>query len=131
LPGGRRRPADLVERRFTADRLDRRWIADLTYIRTWVGFVYAAFVIDVFSRLVVGWQLPTHLRAELALDARQMALWRRGGAVQGLIDHSNRGVQYTAIRYTERLVEDGIEPSVGSRGDSYDCDDPFAVARVV
>jgi putative transposase len=112
--------ADLVERRFSADRPDQLWVADLTYIRTWVGFVYAAFVIDVFSRLIVGWQLATHLRAELTLDALAMALWRRGGEIQGLVHHSDRGVQYTAIRYTQRLVEAGIDPSVGSRGDSYD-----------
>ncbi len=87
------RPADLVERDFTASRPDQLWVADLTYIRTWVRFVYAAFVIDAYSRLIVGWQLATHLRTELALDALEMALWRRGGAVEGLIHHSDRGCQ--------------------------------------
>src|SRR3712207_2665065 len=114
------RVADLVERNFAARRPNQLWVADLTYIRTWVGFVYAAFVIDVFSRMIVGWQLATHLRTALALDALEMALWRRNGAVQGLVHHSDRGCQYTAIRYTERLDEAGVVPSVGSRGDSYD-----------
>jgi putative transposase len=114
------RPADLVNRNFTATRPNRLWVADITYIRTWVGFVYAAFVIDAFSRMIVGWQLATHLRADLALDALEMALWRRDTAIEGLVHHSDRGCQYTAIRYTERLVEAGVTPSVGSRGDSYD-----------
>jgi putative transposase len=81
------RPADLVRRDFSASRPNRLWVADITYIRTWVGFVYAAFVIDVFSRMIVGWQLATHLRADLALDALEMALWRRQTAVQGLVHH--------------------------------------------
>jgi putative transposase len=114
------RPADLVERDFTAQRPNQLWVADLTYARTWVGFVYAAFVIDVYSRMIVGWQLATHLRTDLALDALEMALWRRDAAVQGLIHHSDRGCQYTAIRYTDRLAEAGATPSIGSRGDSYD-----------
>ena len=114
------RPADLVERDFTAQRPNQLWVADLTYVRTWVGFVYAAFVIDVYSRLIVGWQLATHLRTDLALDALEMALWRRDSAVQGLIHHSDRGSQYTAIRYTDRLAEAGATPSVGTRGDSFD-----------
>jgi putative transposase len=110
----------LVKRNFAASRPNRLWVADLTYVRTWVGFVYAAFVVDVFSRMIVGWQLASHLRTDLALDALQMALWRRGAAVEGLVHHSDRGCQYTAIRYTERLAEAGIQPSVGSKGDSYD-----------
>jgi putative transposase len=114
------RPADLVRRDFTASRPNRLWVADLTYIATWVGFVYAAFVIDAFSRMIVGWQLATHLRTDLALDALEMALWRRDTAVEGLVHHSDRGCQYTAIRYTERLEEAGVQPSVGSKGDSYD-----------
>jgi putative transposase len=114
------RPADLVNRNFTASRPNRLWVADLTYVRTWVGFVYAAFVIDAFSRIIAGWQLATHLRTDLALDALEMALWRRNTRVEGLVHHSDRGAQYTAIRYTERLEEAGITPSVGSRGDSYD-----------
>ena len=114
------RPTDLVERDFSARRPNQLWVADLTYIHTWVGFVYAAFIIDVFSRLIVGWQLATHLRTDLTLDALQMALWRRQTAVEGLVHHSDRGVQYTAIRYTERLQQAGVTPSVGSKGDSYD-----------
>jgi putative transposase len=114
------RPADLVERDFTATRPNQLWVADLTYVRTWVGFVYAAFIIDVYSRMIVGWQLATHLRTDLALDALEMALWRHDAAVDGLIHHSDRGCQYTAIRYTDRLAEAGATPSVGSRGDSYD-----------
>jgi putative transposase len=114
------RPADLVRRDFTASRPNRLWVADLTYIPTWVGFVYAAFVIDAFSRMIIGWQLATHLRTDLALDALEMALWRRDTVVEGLVHHSDQGCQYTAIRYTERLEEAGIQPSVGSKGDSYD-----------
>jgi putative transposase len=113
-------PADLVKRDFTAPRPNRLWVADITSIRTLVGFAYAAFVVDVFSRMIVGWQLATHLRTDLTLDALQMALWRRDARVEGLVHHSDRGCQYTAIRYTERLEEAGVTPSVGSRGDSYD-----------
>jgi putative transposase len=114
------RPADLVERDFTAAAPNRLWVADLTYVRTWSGFVYVAFVIDVYSRFIVGWQVANHLRADLALDALEMALWQRRGDHDGLVHHSDRGVQYLSIRYTERLEEAGIETSVGSRGDSYD-----------
>jgi putative transposase len=114
------RPADLVERQFTAPAPDRLWVADLTYVRTWSGFVYAAFVIDAFSRMMVGWQLATHLRTDLALDALEMAIWRRDTQLDGLVHHSDRGGQYLAIRYTERLAEAGAVTSVGSRGDSYD-----------
>jgi len=114
------RPDDLVERDFSAAGPNRLWVADLTYVRTWSGFVYVAFVIDAFSRSIVGWQIANHLRTDLALDALEMALWRRKGAGAGLIHHSDMGVQYLSIRYTERLEEAGIETSVGSRGDSYD-----------
>jgi len=114
------RPDDLVERKFTAPTPNRLWVADLTYVRTWAGFVYVSFVFDVFSRFIVGWQAASHLRTDLALDALEMALWRRRGDVAGLVHHSDRGVQYLSIRYTERLAEAGIETSVGSRGDSYD-----------
>jgi len=116
------RPDDLVERDFTAPAPNRLWVADLTYVRTWAGFVYVAFVFDVYSRFICGWQAAGHLRTDLALDALEMALWRRRGAGKGLIHHSDRGCQYLAIRYTERLEEAGIETSVGSRGDSYDCE---------
>lgn len=114
------RPADLVERDFTASAPDRLWVADLTYVPTWSGFVYAAFVIDACSRMIVGWRLAGHLRTDLALDALEMAIWRRGGRLDGLVHHSDRGCQYLAIRYTERLADIGAVASVGSRGDSYD-----------
>jgi putative transposase len=115
------RPADLVERNFTATAPNRLWVADLTYVSTWSGFVYVAFVIDVFSRSIVGWRVSSSLHAELALDALEMAIWRRQRHdLTGLIHHSDRGVQYLAIRYTERLADAGAVRSVGSRGDSYD-----------
>lgn len=116
-------PLDLVDREFTAPRPDQLWVADITYIRTFAGWVYAAFVIDVFSRRVVGWQLAMNLRTDLALDALEMGIWTRerdGRDTTGLTHHSDRGVQYRAIRYTERLAEAGAVASVGSRGDSYD-----------
>ena len=114
-------PADLVERRFTAVAPDRLWVADLTYCRTWSGFVYVAFVIDCYSRLIVGWQLARHLRTDLALDALEMAIWmRHTRRLDGLVHHTDRGVQYLAIRYTERLALAGAVASVGSKGDSYD-----------
>ena len=115
------RPLDLVARRFRADAPNRLWVADLTYVRTFAGWVYVAFVVDVFSRFVVGWQASRSLSAELALDALEMALWaRRAKRLDGLVHHSDRGTQYLAVRYTERLAEAGIAASVGSRGDSYD-----------
>ena len=115
------RPADLVERRFTAPAPNRLWVADLTYVATWSGFCYVAFVVDAYSRRIVGWRVSTSLRAELALDALEMAIWsRRGEDLDGLVHHSDRGVQYLSIRYTERLVEAGALTSVGSKGDSYD-----------
>jgi len=115
------RPADLVNRQFEADRPNRLWVADLTYVRTHTGWVYVAFVIDVFSRFVVGWQTSTSLRSDLAIDALEMAIFARSDRdLDGLIHHSDRGVQYLAIRYTERLAEAGVVNSVGSRGDSYD-----------
>ena len=114
------RPADLVERDFSAEAPNRLWVADLTYVRTWSGFVYVSFVIDVYSRFIVGWQAANNLRTDLALDALEMALWQRKGAGESLVHHSDRGVQYLSIRYTERLEEAGIETSVGSQGDAYD-----------
>ena len=117
------RPADLVDRDFTAPRPDRLWVADLTYVRTMSGWVYAAFVLDVYSRMIVGWQVATSLYTDLALDALQMGIWRRqrdGHDLTGLVHHSDRGVQYRAIRYTQRLAEADAVASVGSKGDSYD-----------
>ncbi|MGB3437316.1 MAG: IS3 family transposase [Actinophytocola sp.] len=117
------RPTDLVERDFTATRPNELWVADITYVRTTTGWVYAAFVLDVFSRMIVGWQVATSLYTDLALDALQMAIWRRhadGADLTGLVHHSDRGVQYRAVRYTQRLDEADAVASVGSKGDSYD-----------
>jgi len=117
------RPADLVDRQFVAAAPNRLWVADLTYVKTHAGWVYAAFVIDVYSRMVVGWQISNSLRSDLAIDALEMAIWNRtrvGQVLDGLVHHSDRGVQYLSIRYSERLAENDIVASVGSRGDSYD-----------
>ena len=114
------RPADLVERTFAAPAPNRLWVADLTYVWTTAGFAYTAFVIDVFSRRIVGWRTAASLRTDLALDALEMAIYARGKDLAGLVHHSDRGVQYLAIRYTERLAEAGVVNSVGSKGDSYD-----------
>ena len=114
------RPADLVERDFSVARPNQLWVADLTYVATWAGFVYVALVIDAFSRFIVGWQASRSLRTDLALDALEMATWRRQGRLDGLVHHSDRGSQYLSIRYPERLAEAGAVTSVGSRGDSYD-----------
>jgi len=115
------RPLDRVQRDFTAQRPNQLWVSDLTYVATWGGFVYVAFVIDVFSRRIVGWRVANSLKSELALDALEQAIWERlEGAQDGLVHHSDRGIQYLSIRYTQRLAEAGIEPSVGSTGDSYD-----------
>ena len=113
------RPPDLVDRDFSASRPNELWVADLTYVATWRGFVYVAFVIDVFARRIVGWRVSSSLRTDLALDALEQAIWSRA-ATEGLVHHSDRGGQYLSIRYTERLAEAGMEPSVGSVGDSYD-----------
>ena len=115
------RPLDLVDRDFTASRPNELWVSDLTYVATWRGFVYVAFVIDAFARRIVGWRASSSLRSDLALDALEQALYdRQEDTVDRLIHHSDRGAQYLSIRYTERLAEAGIEPSVGSKGDSYD-----------
>jgi transposase InsO family protein len=113
------RPLDLVERNFTATRPNQLWVADLTYVATCRGVMYVAFVIDVFSRRIVGWRASASQRSDLALDALEQALYDRD-TDGDLIHHSDRGVQYLSIRYTERMAEVGIESSVGSRGDSYD-----------
>jgi putative transposase len=117
------RPRDLVDRRFSAGAPNRLWVADLTYVRTWTGFVYVAFITDVYSRMIVGWQASRSLRSDLALDALEQAIWARSGRgrrLHELVHHSDRGVQYLSIRYTERLAETGAVNSVGSKGDSYD-----------
>jgi transposase InsO family protein len=112
-------PLDRVNRQFTAVRPNALWVADFTYVSTWQGFVYVAFVIDVFSRFIVGWKVSASARTDFVLDALEQALYARR-PVDDLIHHSDRGVQYVSIRYTERLAEAGIETSVGSVGDSYD-----------
>ncbi len=115
------RPLDLVNRDFKVERPNALWVADLTYVATWRGFVYVAFVIDAYARRIVGWRVSTSLKADLALDALEQALHdRRIGERDQLIHHSDRGVQYVAIRYADRLADVGINPSVGSVGDSYD-----------
>ena len=115
------RPADLVERVFSAAAPDHLWVADLTYVWTRAGFCYTAFIIDAFSRRIVGWRVSSSLRTDLALDALEMAIWSRGGRnLSGLVHHSDRGVQYLSIRYTERLAEAEVVSSVGSKGDSFD-----------
>ncbi|MBL9027447.1 MAG: IS3 family transposase [Myxococcales bacterium] len=113
------RPPDLVDRDFSAKRPNQLWVADITYVATWVGFAYVAFVVDVFSRRIVGWRVSRSLKSDLALDALEQALFARPGA-DGVVHHSDRGVQYTSIRYTERMAAAGVERSVGSVGDSYD-----------
>jgi transposase InsO family protein len=114
------RPSDAVNRDFSVARPNALWVADLTYVATWRGFVYVAFVIDAFARRIVGWRVSNSLRTDIALDALEQALYDRRVEQEELIHHSDRGVQYVSIKYTERLGEVGITPSVGSVGDSYD-----------
>lgn len=114
------RPADLVARVFSAVAPNRLWVADLSYVWTRTGFVYTAFIVDVFSRAIVGWRVSASLHTELALDALEMAIFARGSELTGLVHHSDRGSQYLSIRYTERIAEAEAVSSVGSRGDSYD-----------
>jgi putative transposase len=112
---------DLVQRQFAATRPNQLWVADFTYVATWRGFVYVAFVIDVFARRIVGWRVSSSLRTDFVLDALEQAVCERGAdAVVGLVHHSDRGTQYLSMRYTNRLDDAGIAPSVGSCGDSYD-----------
>ena len=113
------RARDLLQRDFTATRPNEKWVADITYLRTWNGFCYLAFILDCYSRMIVGWQLAPHLRTDLVMDALEMAnCLRRPG--EGLIAHTDRGSQYTSLAYTDRLDELGVAPSVGSKGDAYD-----------
>ncbi|MEV4000795.1 IS3 family transposase [Actinomadura sp. NPDC049753] len=120
----RHRAPDLVNRQFTADRPARLWPVDITYVRAWEGWVYVAFVLDAFSRRIVGWQLADHLRTDLPLDALEMALWERyrerPGQPGTLIHHSDRGCQYVSFRYTTRLADLGVTALVGSVADLYD-----------
>lgn len=120
-PSTETRPSDLVKRRFVATRPNQLWVSDFTYVATWQGFVYAAFVIDVFARRIVGWRVAASLTTEFVLDALEQAIYaRRDDTRPGLVHHSDRGTQYLSMRYTARLGDAGIAPSVGSRGDSYD-----------
>ena len=114
-------PLDRVNRQFKADRPNQLWVSDFTYVSTWQGWLYVAFVIDVFARRIVGWRVSSSMHTDFVLDALEQALYdRQPNQTDGLVHHSDRGSQYVSIRYTERLAEAGIEPSVGSRGDSYD-----------
>jgi transposase InsO family protein len=113
-------PLDRVNRHFKADRPDQLWVSDFTYVSTWQGWLYVAFVIDVYARRIVGWRVSKTMHTDFVLDALEQALYARQPDRNRLVHHSDRGSQYVSIRYTERLAEAGIEPSVGSRGDSYD-----------
>jgi transposase InsO family protein len=115
------RPADLVDRTFVATRPNQLWVSDFTYVATWAGFVYVAFVIDVFARRIVGWRVSSSLRTDFVLEALEQAIHARGGTMPaGLVHHSDQGTQYLSMRYTDRLADAGIAPSVGSCGDAYD-----------
>jgi len=114
-------PLDKVNRQFRADRPDQLWVSDFTYVSTWQGWQYVAFVIDVFARRIVGWRVSNSMHTDFVLDALEQALYaRQPDRDSSLVHHSDRGSQYVSIRYSERLAEAGIEPSVGSKGDSYD-----------
>ena len=114
-------PLDLVDRHFTATRPNQLWVSDFTYVATWQGFVYVAFIIDVYARRIVGWRVSSSLRTDFVLDALDQAIYARcDDSVGDLVHHSDRGSQYLSMRYTDRLADAGIEPSVGSRGDAYD-----------
>lgn len=113
-------PRDRVKRQFTAERPNQLWVADFTFVSTWQGFAYVAFIVDVYSRFIVGWRVSRHMRTEFVLDALEQALHARRPEPHQLVHHSDRGSQYLSIRYSERLGEAGIEPSVGNTGDSYD-----------
>ncbi len=116
------RSPDLVERDFTADRPNRLWVTDLTFVATWSGVAYVCFIVDAFSRRIVGWRVASHMRTDMVLDALEMARWSRATNLEGLVAHSDAGSQFTGIRYGELLAEIGAVPSIGSVGDSYDCE---------
>jgi putative transposase len=117
---GAPRPADLVMRNFTAEHPNALWVTDLTYVPTWSGVAYVCFIVDAFSRMIVGWRVAAHMRTDMVLDALEMARWSRGTHLEGLVAHSDAGSQFTSIRYGERLAELGAVPSIGSVGDSFD-----------
>lgn len=114
------RPPDLVDRDLTADAPNRLWVTDLTYVPTWLGVGYVCFIVDAFSRRIVGWRVAGHMQSGTVLDALEMARWQRGTRLERLVTHSDAGRQYTSVRYGERLTEIGAVPSIGSVGDSYD-----------
>jgi putative transposase len=114
------RAPDLVDRQFTAERPNALWVTDLTYVPTWSGMAYVCFIVDVYSRTIVGWRVAANMRTDMVLDALNMASWHRGAHLDGLVCHSDAGSQFTSIRYTERLDEIGARPSIGSVADSYD-----------
>jgi putative transposase len=115
------RAPDLVKRRFVADRPNQLWVSDFTYVSTWSGFVYVAFIVDVYSRMIVGWRVSTTMTTSLVMDALEHAIWtRKATLIGGVIAHSDAGSQYTSVMYTERLAEIGAQPSIGTVGDSYD-----------
>jgi putative transposase len=121
------RSPDLVERNFTATGPNQLWVTDLTYVPTWAGVAYVCFITDAFSRMIVGWRVAGHMRTEMVLDALEMARWQRGTRLEDLRCHSDAGSQFTSIRYGERLDEIGARPSIGSVGDSYDCEHDWSV----
>jgi len=118
-PTAQRHP-DLVNRDFTATAPNQLWVVDLTFVATWAGVAYVCFLTDAFTRMLVGWRVASHMRADMVLDALEMARWRRGTRLEGLVSHSDAGSQFTSIRYGERLDEIGAVPSIGSVGDSFD-----------
>jgi len=121
-PAAARHP-DLVQREFTAVAPNRLWVTDLTFVPTWAGVAYVCFIVDAFNRMIVGWRVAQHMRTEMVLDAIEMARWSRGARHVDLRCHSDAGSQFTSIRYGERLAEIGATPSIGTVGDSYDCED--------
>ena len=114
------RPPDLVNRKFFASAPNQLWVTDLTYVATWSGMAYVCFIVDAFSRMIVGWRVAANMRTDMVLDALEMARWSRGTRLEGLVAHSDAGSQFTSIRYGERLADLGALPSIGSVGDSFD-----------
>ena len=127
-PTSTRHP-DLVKREFAATAPNRLWVTDLTFVPTWAGVAYVCFIIDAYSRMIVGWRCASHMRTEMVLDAIEMARWSRGRHHEDLRCHSDAGSQFTSIRYGERLAEIGATPSIGTVGDSYDCQSVSAESR--
>jgi putative transposase len=127
-PSTTARHPDLVERAFRADAPNQLWVTDLTYVATWAGVAYVCFIVDAFSRMIVGWRVAGHMRTSMVLDAMEMARWSRGARLEGLRCHSDAGSQFTSLRWGERLAEIGALPSIGSVGDSFDCEHPVVAA---